>query len=112
MAEFLLKVLIPVVPTVIDEVVYLDAFEEEKFISTAATTPIDENGHFLVARCEVRKYGEPTTEAVHHVDLFGVAANQIISIATSLIPFIEHNDGQRALMGNEHATSGCPIDYC
>ncbi len=103
------KVLIPVVPVVTDEVVYLDAFEEEKFISTAATTPIDENGHFLGENCEVRKYGEPTTDAVHRVDLFGVAANQIISVATSLIPFIEHNDGQRALMGTNMQRQAVPL---
>jgi DNA-directed RNA polymerase subunit beta len=103
------KVLIPIVPQVTDEVVYLDAFEEEKFISTASTTPIDENGHFMVATCEVRKYGNPTTEAVKNVDLFGVAANQIISIATSLIPFMEHNDGQRALMGTNMQRQAVPL---
>ncbi len=103
------KVLIPVVPVVTNEVVYLDAFEEEKFISTAATTPIDENGHFLLENCEVRKYGEPTTDAVHRVDLFGIAANQIISVATSLIPFIEHNDGQRALMGTNMQRQAVPL---
>jgi DNA-directed RNA polymerase subunit beta len=103
------KVLIPVLPKVTDEIVYLDAFEEEKFISTAATTPIDENGHFMVATCEVRKFNEPTTARVEQVDLFGVAANQIISIATSLIPFMEHNDGQRALMGTNMQRQAVPL---
>jgi DNA-directed RNA polymerase subunit beta len=103
------KVLIPVVPFVTDEIVYLDAFEEEKFISTASTTPIDDNGHFMVATCEVRKYGNPTTENIKNVDLFGVAANQIISIATSLIPFMEHNDGQRALMGTNMQRQAVPL---
>ena len=103
------KVLIPVVPKVTDEIVYLDAFEEEKFISTAATTPIDENGHFMVSSCEVRKFNEPTTARVEQVDLFGVAANQIISIATSLIPFMEHNDGQRALMGTNMQRQAVPL---
>jgi DNA-directed RNA polymerase subunit beta len=103
------KVLIPIVPQVTDEIVYLDAFEEEKFISTAATTPIDENGRFMVSSCEVRRYGEPTTARVEQVDLFGVAANQIISIATSLIPFMEHNDGQRALMGTNMQRQAVPL---
>jgi DNA-directed RNA polymerase subunit beta len=103
------KVLIPVVPTVTDEIIYLDAFEEEKYISTAATTPIDENGHFMVQTCEVRKFGEPTTAHVSEIDLFGVAANQIISIATSLIPFMEHNDGQRALMGTNMQRQAVPL---
>src|SRR5690349_9327939 len=68
-----------------DEIVYLDAFEEEKYISTAFTTPTDENGYFTVEKAEVRKYGEPAIEDVSKIDLVGVAANQIVSVATSLI---------------------------
>ncbi|MCK4554785.1 DNA-directed RNA polymerase subunit beta, partial [Candidatus Parcubacteria bacterium] len=48
---------IPIKPIVTDEIVYLDAFEEEKYITTAFTTPIDSNGYFLVNKAEVRKYG-------------------------------------------------------
>ncbi|MDO8260020.1 MAG: DNA-directed RNA polymerase subunit beta, partial [Candidatus Magasanikbacteria bacterium] len=102
-------ILIPIKPVVTDEIVYLDAFEEEKYISTAATTPIDENGHFLVNRCEVRKYGQPTEDDVENVDFLGIAANQIISIATSLIPFMEHDDGQRALMGTNMQRQAVPL---
>jgi len=102
-------IIIPIKPTVTDEIHYLDAFEEEKYISTGATTPIDENGHFLVTRCEVRKYGQPTAEDVSKVDYVGIAANQIISIATSLIPFMEHDDGQRALMGTNMQRQAVPL---
>jgi DNA-directed RNA polymerase subunit beta len=91
--------LIPVKPVITDEIHYLDAFEEEKYITTPATTPFDDNGYFLVNKCEVRKFGQPSTEEVDKIDYIGVAANQIISVATSLIPFMEHDDGQRALMG-------------
>ena len=56
---------------VTDEIVYIDAFNEEKYITTAATTPIDENGHFLVEKCEVRKYGQPTAEEVIKIDFVG-----------------------------------------
>ncbi len=101
--------IIPIKPMVTDEIVYLDAFEEEKFISTAATTPIDDEGNFLVNRCEVRKYGVPSTENIENVDFVGVAANQIISIATSLIPFMEHDDGQRALMGTNMQRQAVPL---
>lgn len=103
------RVLIPIKPVVTDEIVYLDAFEEEKFISTAYTTPIDDNGHFLIEKCEVRKYGQPAREEVSKIDLFGVAANQIVSVATSLIPFMEHDDGQRALMGTNMQRQAVPI---
>ncbi len=103
------RVLIPVVPQVTNEIVYLDAYSEEKYISTSATTPIDENGHFLNESCEVREYGQPTKAPVEAVDFFGVAANQIISIATSLVPFMEHNDGQRALMGTNMQRQAVPL---
>ena len=102
-------VLIPIKPVVTDEIVYLDALEEEKYISTASTTPFDEYGHFLVAKAEVRKYGEPTVEDVDKIDLLGVAANQIVSVATSLIPFLEHDDGIRALMGSNMQRQAVPL---
>ena len=100
---------IPIKPLVTEEVVYLDAFTEERYITTAVTTPVDDNGHFLVDKCEVRKYGQPTSEEVTKIDFIGVAANQIISIATSLIPFMEHDDGQRALMGTNMQRQAVPL---
>ena len=103
------KTLIPIKPIVTNELYYLDAFEEEKYITTAATTPIDKNGYFLVDKCEVRKYGQPATSEVCGVDFIGVAANQIFSVATSLIPFAEHNDGQRSLMGTNMQRQAVPL---
>lgn len=103
------RILIPIKPVVTDEIVYLDAFEEEKYITTASTTPIDGSGYFLVEKCEVRKHGEPASAEVSMVDFFGVAANQIISVATSLIPFMENDDGQRALMGTNMQRQAVPI---
>lgn len=103
------NVLIPIKPVVTDEIVYLDAFQEEKYIMTASTTPIDDNGYFVNDKCEVRKYGQPATEEVIKIDFFGIAANQIISIATSLIPFMEHNDGQRSLMGTNMQRQAIPL---
>ena len=91
------------------ELVYLDAFEEEKYIAVDATIPVGDDGRFLVDRYDVRKYGKPTTEDVENIDLMGVAPNQIISIATSLIPFMEHNDGQRALMGTNMQRQAVPL---
>jgi len=103
------KILIPIKPIVTNEIVYIDAFEEEKYIATAATTPIDDNGYFLIEKCEVRKYGKPATEYIENIDFFGVAANQIVSVATSLIPFMEHNDGQRSLMGTNMQRQAVPL---
>ena len=95
--------------TVMDEVIFLDAFEEERYITADATIPLDGHGHFLVGRFDVRKFGKPATEDVQNIDLIGVAANQIISIATSLIPFMEHNDGQRSLMGTNMQRQAVPL---
>ncbi|MEA3398519.1 MAG: DNA-directed RNA polymerase subunit beta [Patescibacteria group bacterium] len=109
--EKLGDVKIPIKPRITDEIVYIDAFEEEKFITATATTPINEDGYFLVDKCEVRKYGQPATEDVANIDFIGVAANQIISVATSLIPFMEHNDGQRALMGTNMQRQAVPLIF-
>ncbi len=103
------KAIIPIKPVVTGEIVYMDAFEEEKYITTAATTPIDKAGNFLINKCEVRRYGQPATDEIHRIDYVGVAANQIISIATSLIPFMEHDDGQRALMGTNMQRQAVPL---
>jgi len=94
---------------VTDEVVYLDAFEEEKFITVDATIPTDADGYFIVHKFEVRKHGQPGVEEVGKIDFVGLAANQIISIATSLIPFMEHNDGQRSLMGTNMQRQAVPL---
>ncbi len=100
---------IKIKPIVTDDIEYLDAFEEEKFVSTSSIVPIDEDRHFMVDKCEVRKYGQPGTAYVTEVDFVGVAANQIISVATSLIPFMEHDDGQRALMGTNMQRQAVPL---
>lgn len=94
---------------VTDEIVYLDAFEEEKYIIVDATCPIDDNNYFVVNRFEVRRFGQPGMEDIEKIDFMGVAANQIISIATSLIPFMEHNDGQRSLMGTNMQRQAVPL---
>ncbi len=94
---------------VTDEVVYLDAFEEEKYITVDATIPVDKDDYFIVNKFEVRKHGQPGVEEVGKIDFVGLAANQIISIATSLIPFMEHNDGQRSLMGTNMQRQAVPL---
>jgi DNA-directed RNA polymerase subunit beta len=86
-------------PRVTDETVYLNALAEERSITCAATTPLDEQGHFLKEKSEVRKFGKPDVEPVDQIDYVDVASNQIVSISTSCIPFLEHDDAVRALMG-------------
>lgn len=95
-------------PRVTNDITYLTAFQNENTITTAATTLTDENGYFLVERAEVRKYGEPESESVNIIDYMDVAPNQIVSIATSLIPFLEHDDAVRALMGSNMQRQAVP----
>lgn len=84
---------------VTDEIIYIDAFEEEHAVTTAATAELDEDGYFVREKVEVRKYGRPEMTHVWNVDYMDVSPKQIISVATGLIPFVEHNDAVRALMG-------------
>jgi DNA-directed RNA polymerase subunit beta len=93
---------------VTDEVEYLNAFQEEKVVTTAATTPTDEDGYFTVEKAPVRKYGEPATASVEEVQYMDVASKQIISVATACIPFLEHDDAVRALMGTNMQRQAVP----
>ena len=86
--------------TVTKEVVWLDASEEEKYKITHAGTPRDESGRLLGVTLEARIKGEPGTVTPEEVDLIDVAPHEFISIATALIPFLQHDDANRALMGS------------
>jgi len=103
------NVTLPIVPVVTDEILYLDASSEEKFITAAFTAPVDKDKHFLFEKIEGRRYGEPSIVDAEEIDFIGVAANQIVSIGTSLIPFLEHDDGIRALMGTNMQRQAVPL---
>ena len=100
---------VPIKPRVVDEIVYLDAFSEERYVTTPANTQIDEQGYFLKEKAEVRKHGEPTVEHVYEIDFMDVSPKQIVSIATAMIPFIEHDDANRALMGTNMQRQAVPL---
>lgn len=89
---------VPVKAKVTDEVVYIDAYDEGKAVITEAATKIDENGYFKLPRVAVRRAGEAGEEEADHVEFMDVSSRQIVSVSTSLIPFIEHDDAKRALM--------------
>ena len=90
---------IPIKAQITNDIEYLDAFTEERYNTAAATIPYDSDGYFINDFAEMRIKGKPSFAAVHRIDYLDVAPNQIISIATSLIPFLEHDDAVRALMG-------------
>ncbi|MEK9131127.1 MAG: DNA-directed RNA polymerase subunit beta [Patescibacteria group bacterium] len=91
-----------------DEVEYVNAFKEEKVIIVPATTPLDDGGYIAAEYCEARKYGEPRTVKSEEVDLMDVSSAQIVSIGTALIPFLEHDDATRALMGTNMQRQAVP----
>ena len=99
---------LPIQAYVTSEIVYLNAFTEEKGTTAPATTPIDKDGNFTVKRSSARKNGEPTIVDVHEIDYVDVSSKQILSIGTSLIPFVEHDDGHRALMGTNMQRQAVP----
>ena len=82
------------------EVIWFDAFEEEKYNITHAGTPRDENGRLKGPLVEARIKGEAGTCAPEEVDFVDIAPHEFVSVATSLIPFLQNDDANRALMGS------------
>ncbi|MBU6142233.1 DNA-directed RNA polymerase subunit beta, partial [Patescibacteria group bacterium] len=82
------------------EILWMDASEEEKYKITHAGTPRDAEGRLQGPIVEARVKGEPETCTPEEVDLIDVAAHEFISVATALIPFLQHDDANRALMGS------------
>ncbi len=90
-----------------NEIVYLNAAEEEKYTIAHASNKYDENGN-LPARVEARIRTSPGIVAKKDVDFIDVAPNQAFSLATSMVPFLEHNDANRALMGSNMQKQAVP----
>lgn len=82
------------------EIIWMDAIEEEKYKIAHAGNPRDEKGFFVNTTVEARIKGDPGICASSEVDFMDVAPHQFISVATSLIPFLQHDDANRALMGS------------
>jgi DNA-directed RNA polymerase subunit beta len=79
---------------------YMDAYEEEKLTIGQANVEVDDKGYFREERTAVRVRGVPSIAAVDDLDCVDISPKQIISVTTSLIPFLEHDDANRALMGS------------
>ena len=90
-------------------IVWLSAEEEEEKMIAQANAPLLKDGHFENARAKCRYEADYPFEEVSKVDLMDVAPNQIASIAASLIPFLEHDDANRALMGSNMMRQAVPL---
>src|SRR5689334_19960293 len=92
-----------------DEIVYLDASKEEKYVIAQANAEIDKDGKLVNPVLVRRRGGEPDQVDAGAVDYMDVAPEQIVSVATALIPFLEHNDANRALMGSNMQRQAVPL---
>ena len=96
-------------PVVTDDVVYLTADEEDNYTVAQANEPLDEEGHFIHTNVSGR-YREETSEfRKSRIDLMDVSPKMVFSVATSMIPFLENDDANRALMGSNMQRQAVPL---
>ena len=96
-------------PVVTDEVVYLTADEEDNYIVAQANEPLDEEGHFVKNNVSGRFKEETSEFPKANVDLMDVSPKMVFSVATSMIPFLENDDANRALMGSNMQRQAVPL---
>ncbi|WP_232663745.1 DNA-directed RNA polymerase subunit beta [Pseudonocardia sp. TRM90224] len=93
-----------------DQIDYLTADEEDRFIIAQASEPLDDDGNFTAERVLVRrKGGEPDLVSPNIVEYMDVSPRQMVSVATAMIPFLEHDDANRALMGANMQRQAVPL---
>ncbi len=96
-------------PVVTDKVVYLTADEEDNFIVAQANEPLDEEGHFMRNNVSGRFREETSSFQRSAIDLMDVSPKMVFSVATSMIPFLENDDANRALMGSNMQRQAVPL---
>ncbi|MGI6379610.1 MAG: DNA-directed RNA polymerase subunit beta [Anaerolineae bacterium] len=96
-------------PYVTEKVEYLSADEEEHYVVAQANAPIDDLGQFVHDRVSVRYYDTFLIETVDNVDYMDVSPKQIVGVSAALIPFLEHDDANRALMGSNMQRQAVPL---
>ncbi|MGN0758504.1 MAG: DNA-directed RNA polymerase subunit beta [Candidatus Ventricola sp.] len=96
-------------PRVTDEIVYLAADEEDGCYIAQAKEPIDENGYFINDRITARVRADVQSVEPSRIDYIDVSPRQVISVATAMIPFLDHDDANRALMGSNMQRQAVPL---
>src|ERR1700681_3185597 len=94
---------------VTDEVKFYSALEEEKHVIAQANAAFDKKGHFITPLVSCRKAGEFPQARPEDISLMDVSPNQLVSVAASLIPFLENDDANRALMGSNMQRQAVPL---
>jgi DNA-directed RNA polymerase subunit beta len=100
---------IPVVPFVSEVVEYLTADEEDRHVIAQANAPLNERREFIRPRASCRHHGDFLFAAPEEIEYMDVAPRQIVGVSASLIPFLEHDDANRALMGSNMQTQAVPL---
>jgi DNA-directed RNA polymerase subunit beta len=98
-----------IVPFVTEEMEYLSADVEDRFVIAQANTPIDENMEFVRRRVSSRYHSSFIFANTNQIDYMDVAPHQIVGISAALIPFLEHDDANRALMGSNMQAQAVPL---
>jgi DNA-directed RNA polymerase subunit beta len=88
---------------------YLDAYNEEKYTLAPFSTKVDKNGYITGNKIVARRNGEPVIEAVTKIDYVDISPQQVVSISTALIPFVEHDEAVRASMGSNMQRQAVPL---
>lgn len=96
-------------PKVSKELVYLDADTEDRAVIAPASSELNADGTFKNNQVVARREGKPSLESVKNIDYIAVSPKQIVSVSTSLIPFVEHDDAKRALMGSNMQKQAVPL---
>ena len=92
-----------------EDIAYLPADDEELHVIAQANIPTDDRGQFIPDKVETRAHSHPSVQPIELVDLMDVSPMQIVSVSTSLIPFLEHDDANRALMGSNMQRQAVPL---
>jgi len=100
---------IPIEPTVTQEIVFLSADAEDQFIIAQANAPLDGHNRFVGERVTARHGSRFLLERAERIDFMDVSPKQVVSVSTALIPFLEHDDANRALMGSNMQRQAVPL---
>ncbi|HNI53506.1 MAG TPA: DNA-directed RNA polymerase subunit beta [Chitinophagales bacterium] len=91
------------------DILYLNADEEDRFVIAQSNVPVDDKGKFAISKIKGRQQGEFMEFEPEQVEYMDVAPNQIVGVSASLIPFLEHDDANRALMGSNMQRQAVPL---
>jgi DNA-directed RNA polymerase subunit beta len=100
---------IPIVPFVTEDIEYLSADVEDRFVIAQANTPLNEHREFVRTRVSSRYHNTFIFSQTTSIDYMDVAPHQIVGISAALIPFLEHDDANRALMGSNMQAQAVPL---